>query len=143
MMRYNVLRLPQRVPLSTLPTTHVPRSYAFSSPSRGIWQSEKHKISRRSAFHNSKVASMSTTVESGSVLRNKEHAQEPVTHYVAIALGSNMGDRISYIEQALHEMRVRGLCILSVSKLYQTKAMYYEDQESFINGACYVRAPPT
>ncbi|KAK3171256.1 hypothetical protein OEA41_003340 [Lepraria neglecta] len=35
-------------------------------------------------------------------------------------------------------MRDRGLKILRTSALYETKAMYLEDQQSFINGACEV-----
>ncbi|KPI35436.1 Folic acid synthesis protein fol1 [Cyphellophora attinorum] len=48
-----------------------------------------------------------------------------------------MGNRIANIEAALHEMRQR-FAIRKVSPLYETKPMYYEDQGSFINGACEV-----
>jgi len=55
-----------------------------------------------------------------------------------IALGSNVGDRIQNIESALKAMRQRGLRVKKVSNLYETKAMYYEDQDSFLNGVCAV-----
>lgn len=49
-----------------------------------------------------------------------------------------MGDRVGLIEQALALMNREGMRVLSVSRLYETKAMYYENQDSFINGACCV-----
>lgn len=58
-------------------------------------------------------------------------------HRAAIALGSNMGNRIRNIENALDEMRKK-FPVLKISPLYETKPMYYEDQGSFINGACEV-----
>ena len=61
-------------------------------------------------------------------------------HRAYLALGSNVGDRISMIESACREMNSRGLRVNKTSALYETKAMYLEDQQSFINGACEVRA---
>lgn len=63
--------------------------------------------------------------------------QRRQAHRAAVALGSNMGDRIRNIEDALTEMRKK-LSVLKVSPLYETKPMYYEDQDRFINGACEV-----
>ena len=59
-------------------------------------------------------------------------------HRVYIALGSNVGDRIANIESACQQMEDRGIKVTRTSALYETKAMYLEDQESFINGACEV-----
>ena len=55
-----------------------------------------------------------------------------------LALGSNLGNRVEMIESAVQEMSDRGLTILRTSALYETKPMYLENQESFINGACEV-----
>lgn len=63
--------------------------------------------------------------------------QQRYAHRAAIALGSNMGDRIANIENALAEMRKK-FSVLQVSPLYETKPMYYEHQDLFINGACEV-----
>lgn len=63
--------------------------------------------------------------------------QQRRAHRAAVALGSNMGDRIANIENALAEMRQK-FSVLKVSPLYETRPMYYEDQGSFINGACEV-----
>lgn len=60
------------------------------------------------------------------------------SHRVYIALGSNVGDRIANIESACQQMHDRGIKVIRTSALYETKAMYLEDQESFVNGACEV-----
>ena len=62
----------------------------------------------------------------------------PGWHQAYIALGSNLGDRISMIETACNEMRNQGILVKRSSALYETKAMYLEDQQPFINGACKV-----
>ncbi|KAL8799497.1 MAG: hypothetical protein Q9200_007523 [Gallowayella weberi] len=69
---------------------------------------------------------------------------EGASSQVFIALGSNMGDRISMIEQACAEMTRRGLRVRRTSSLYETEAMYETDQPSFVNGACEIETnlPP-
>ncbi|PVH98087.1 folic acid synthesis protein-like protein [Periconia macrospinosa] len=60
-------------------------------------------------------------------------------HRAFIALGSNLGDRINMIEQACREMDNSGkIKILRTSSLWETKAMYVQDQDKFINGVCEV-----
>ena len=59
-------------------------------------------------------------------------------HRAYLALGSNVGNRIEMIESAVREMSNRGLPVIRTSALYETKPMYLEDQEAFINGACEV-----
>lgn len=59
-------------------------------------------------------------------------------HRACLALGSNLGDRVEMIELAVREMSERGLTVLRTSALYETKPMYLENQDSFINGACEV-----
>jgi 2-amino-4-hydroxy-6-hydroxymethyldihydropteridine diphosphokinase/dihydropteroate synthase len=55
-----------------------------------------------------------------------------------IALGSNMGDRFGWIERACREMEVAGLRIYATSGLFQTTAMYVENQDDFLNGVCMI-----
>ena len=57
-----------------------------------------------------------------------------------IALGSNLGDRIGWIEKACNEITARGIKITRTSSLWETEPMYVLDQDSFINGACEVRS---
>ena len=59
-------------------------------------------------------------------------------HRAYLALGGNLGYRIKMIESAIREMSDRGLTVLRTSALYETKPMYLENQEAFINGTCEV-----
>ena len=59
-------------------------------------------------------------------------------HRAFLALGSNLGNRVEMIESAVRKMGDRGLSVSRTSALYETKPMYLENQESFINGACEV-----
>ena len=56
-----------------------------------------------------------------------------------IALGSNLGDRIGWIEKACNEMDARGIRVKRTSSLWETEPMYVLDQDRFVNGACEVR----
>ncbi|KAF6841508.1 folic acid synthesis protein [Colletotrichum musicola] len=60
----------------------------------------------------------------------------PTTAY--IALGSNVGDRVSWIEKACAEMDRRGIKVKRTSSLWETEPMYVLDQDRFVNGACEV-----
>lgn len=58
---------------------------------------------------------------------------------VFIALGSNLGDRVQAIEDACHAIDDDpDMHIVRTSCLYETKPMYVEDQELFLNGVCEV-----
>lgn len=70
--------------------------------------------------------------------KSEPHTYDRPRHKAAIALGSNVGDRINHIEQALSEMKKRGLQVLQTSPLYETEPMYYQDQGAFLNGVCQV-----
>ncbi|KAK4937978.1 trifunctional dihydropteroate synthetase [Elasticomyces elasticus] len=55
-----------------------------------------------------------------------------------VAFGSNMGDRIATIEAALAAMKDKNLNVVKLSSLYETKPMYYDDQDPFLNGVCQI-----
>lgn len=55
-----------------------------------------------------------------------------------IALGSNLGDRVTEIEKACHEMDARGIKVKRTSNLWETEPMYVLEQDRFVNGACEV-----
>ncbi|KAK4222091.1 Dihydropteroate synthase-like protein [Podospora fimiseda] len=55
-----------------------------------------------------------------------------------IALGSNLGDRIGWIEKACMEMDKRGIKVKRTSSLWETEPMYVLEQDRFVNGACEV-----
>lgn len=66
-------------------------------------------------------------------------AQRPMERGVVIALGSNVGNKIEEIEKACRAIdEDPDMRIVDTSFLYETKPMYVEDQESFMNGACEV-----
>ena len=51
-----------------------------------------------------------------------------------ISLGSNIGDKFSYLQSALNEINTLGDSeILICSSVYKTKPIGYEDQEDFLN----------
>ena len=72
---------------------------------------------------------------------------------VAIAFGSNLGDRFANIELALRLLespskfldvddgtdQEADIAIVNTSFLYESIPMYVTDQPSFVNGACLVR----
>ena len=62
---------------------------------------------------------------------------------VLLALGSNVGDRLSNLCAAVDALSLR-LDLLAVSSVYQTAPMYVKDQQSFYNAALRVRSalPP-
>jgi 2-amino-4-hydroxy-6-hydroxymethyldihydropteridine diphosphokinase/dihydropteroate synthase len=55
-----------------------------------------------------------------------------------VAFGSNMGDRVANIETALARMENEDIHIVKLSSLYETKPMYYDDQDTFLNGVCQI-----
>ncbi|PBP18416.1 folic acid synthesis protein [Diplocarpon rosae] len=59
-------------------------------------------------------------------------------HVVYIALGSNVGDRVKWIERACDKMEKGGLHITRTSGLWETEPMYVKDQDLFLNGVAEV-----
>ena len=56
----------------------------------------------------------------------------PVTAY--LGLGSNIGDRISNIKDAINRLdKSDGICMKKASSLYETEPVGYVDQPDFIN----------
>ena len=54
---------------------------------------------------------------------------------VVIALGSNVGDTLANLKEAVFLLEQQGCSVLKVSKLYQTEPWGYADQDDFLNGA--------
>lgn len=68
----------------------------------------------------------------------QQYLGSPGSHRAIIALGSNVGNRVTNIEQSLQAMKHQGIKVRSTSFLYETEAMYYENQDRFLNGVCEV-----
>ena len=59
---------------------------------------------------------------------------------VYLALGSNIGDRKKYIRSTIAMLeKIKGIRIMRVSKLYETKPWGYKNQPRFINAAVKIR----
>lgn len=54
-----------------------------------------------------------------------------------IALGSNLGDRLSHLQEAL-ELLHADVRVLGVSRVYETEPMYVADQPVFYNAAVLI-----
>ncbi|EME38339.1 hypothetical protein DOTSEDRAFT_140714 [Dothistroma septosporum NZE10] len=66
-------------------------------------------------------------------------SRKDVDHAVFVALGSNVGDRVSTIEEAMRVLDGNDkIKLLQTSPLYETEPMYVEDQERFLNGMCKI-----
>ncbi|KZT60019.1 Dihydropteroate synthase [Calocera cornea HHB12733] len=59
-------------------------------------------------------------------------------HRAVIALGSNLGDRVTNIERALKQLEAVEVRVVDTSFMYETAAMYVEDQPNFLNAACVI-----
>lgn len=52
---------------------------------------------------------------------------------VYLALGSNLGDRLANLREAIGKLDKAGLKLTTVSPIYETRAMYKTDQPDFLN----------
>ncbi|KAJ6618651.1 Dihydropteroate synthase-like protein [Mycena sp. CBHHK59/15] len=79
----------------------------------------------------------------------KDPTSDPLVHTVALALGSNLGDRFYNIELALRLLETprellqaegtnATVSVANTSFLYESAPMYVTDQPSFINCACMI-----
>lgn len=55
-----------------------------------------------------------------------------------IALGSNIGDTLANLKEAVSLLKENGCNVLAVSRLYQTEPWGYADQDDFLNGAVLI-----
>lgn len=55
-----------------------------------------------------------------------------------IALGSNVGDTLANLKEAVARLEENGCNILAVSHLYQTEPWGYANQDDFLNGAILI-----
>ncbi|KAJ2908623.1 trifunctional dihydropteroate synthetase, partial [Coemansia aciculifera] len=74
------------------------------------------------------------------VMSVKSEAKSGI-HSAYIALGTNLGNRLENIHQALHRLNtdMPNSHVVETSFLYQTAPMYVTDQPAFLNAACLVK----
>lgn len=99
-----------------------------------------HRPKARAPAKRSSSLGMQSRSHSGCGCHPAAAAAANQTKTAYIALGSNLGDRISEIEKACNEMNRRGIRVKRTSSLWETEPMYVTDQDRFINGACEVSA---
>ncbi len=58
-----------------------------------------------------------------------------MTHTVYIAIGSNLGDKLSNCKKGIELLEKSGVSILACSHFYKTEPVDYADQDWFINAA--------
>lgn len=112
-------------------------------PTRSNWMaSVRHQSSAKEPLRVPQWTQHTLNGSTPSVLESnvssKASMGSSAVHTAYIALGSNLGDRIDWIEKACNEMSRRGIKVKRTSCLYETEPMYVVDQESFVNGACEV-----
>ena len=69
-------------------------------------------------------------------MEQSETRGEPRVNTVILSLGSNLGDRVRYLERALEQLR-RELKIERVSSIYETRPVGETDQPWFLNLVLY------
>lgn len=64
--------------------------------------------------------------------------------FAYLALGSNLGDRLAHLREALAGLETRDIAVVARSAIYESAPMYLTDQPTFLNAAVKVageRAP--
>lgn len=67
------------------------------------------------------------------------------THLVYIGFGSNIGDRLTHIQNAIHALsKTEGITLQKISSVYKTDPVGYEAQAHFLNGVAAIQTnlPP-
>ena len=67
------------------------------------------------------------------------------THLVYIGFGSNIGDRLAHIQNAIHALsETEGITLQKISSIYKTDPVGYEAQTQFLNGVAAIQTdlPP-
>ena len=65
----------------------------------------------------------------------------PTTMHVAyIGFGSNIGDRLKHIQNAIHALsKTEGIVLEQISSIYKTAPVGYEKQGEFLNGVAAIQ----
>jgi 2-amino-4-hydroxy-6-hydroxymethyldihydropteridine diphosphokinase/dihydropteroate synthase len=116
-------------------------SIKFSTPITSVrWQSSESGNANPPQWTPHSMNAAKSPRQTQESLPIPSHMLTPAAqkHTAYIALGSNLGDRIGWIEKACNLMSERGITVKRTSCLWETAPMYVEDQNNFVNGACEV-----
>jgi 2-amino-4-hydroxy-6-hydroxymethyldihydropteridine diphosphokinase/dihydropteroate synthase len=104
------------------------------------------KVNRKLFSHSTRASEDSIPFKKYGMAQPRSSTDEPrepkMIRKAYVALGSNIGDRVAWIEQACKEMDMRGIKVTRTSSLWETEPMYVLDQDKFVNGACEVSFYP-
>lgn len=105
----------------------------------GRAQSSSNRPSKPSPWTPHSLNNTATVANDASDISRISKASKPAQKHLAyIALGSNLGNRIEWIEKACSMMKERGIDIKRTSCLWETEPMYVKDQDRFLNGVAEV-----
>ena len=94
----------------------------------------------RATSHSGALASVPGTEVSPRGVSGDAARRSPPVVPIAVALGSNQGDRVEIFREALRRLAAAGLTVTRHSSLYETAPAYVTDQPAFLNAAAVVRA---
>ena len=61
-------------------------------------------------------------------------------HLAYIGFGSNIGDRLAHIQNAIHALsKTEGITLQKISSIYTTDPVGYEEQAQFLNGVAAIQ----
>ena len=66
-------------------------------------------------------------------------------HVAYIGFGSNIGDRLAHIQNAIHILsKMEGIALKQISSIYKTAPVGYKEQAQFLNGVAAIQTtlPP-
>ncbi|KAH7391569.1 folic acid synthesis protein-like protein [Cadophora sp. MPI-SDFR-AT-0126] len=82
--------------------------------------------------------SIPTSKDAANISKISKASKSGQRQMAYIALGSNLGNRVEWIEKACNMMEEQGIHINRTSCLWETEPMYVEDQDRFLNGVAEV-----
>ncbi|MCS7202302.1 MAG: 2-amino-4-hydroxy-6-hydroxymethyldihydropteridine diphosphokinase [Dictyoglomus sp.] len=59
-------------------------------------------------------------------------------HKAFIGIGTNLGDKIKNIDEALNRLKDKGLNIIKISSIIETEPYGYKNQDNFLNAVCLI-----
>lgn len=92
------------------------------------------KIEKPSALMFADTSGVQITRTRNKPLIDEENL-EAGEHIAYLAIGTNLGDRVRHIEEALNQVSKKGICIIDTSFLYETAPVYIMEQPRFLNAA--------